>query len=112
MAGLLVRAVADLGHADGALEATADSVVDTLGLAPRRTNTLEAVRLVASKLLRPLLHDRDGSSRHLAIVLDGYPQARRYLQFTGLGDRVVSKNWDRCFASSRQRPLLLGRGTS
>jgi hypothetical protein len=34
VAGLLVRAVADGGHHNLALEAAADAVIDTLGLAP------------------------------------------------------------------------------
>lgn len=41
VAGLLVGAVADLGHGDLALEAAAHSVVDTLGLAPRVLHYLE-----------------------------------------------------------------------
>jgi len=64
VARLLVRAVADLGHADRALEATANTVVNTRRLAPVGADTLEAVRLVAGELLGPLLHNRNRSSRH------------------------------------------------
>ena len=65
VARLLVRAVADLGHLDLAAEATANGIVNTARLAPRRVQTLKAVRLVAEELLCPLLYDRDGGSRHL-----------------------------------------------
>lgn len=43
---------------------------------------------MARKLLRPLLHDRNGSSRHLALVR---VSAQEYLRFTGRGDRVGTK---------------------
>jgi len=46
VAGLLVGTVTDGGHGHLALEAAADGIVNTLGLAPRLTDTLEAVRLV------------------------------------------------------------------
>lgn len=69
VAGLLVATVADLailistrsfltgrrstyrGHGKVALEASADAVVDTLGLAPCRRDALEAVGLVAPETL-------------------------------------------------------------
>lgn len=65
--GLLVRAVSDLWHGDGALEAAAHTVVNTCGLAPVWRHALEAVRLVASEPLCPLLHDRNSRSRHLEL---------------------------------------------
>lgn len=52
VASLLVGAVADLGHAQGTAETTADTVVNTLGLAPAGVNALEAVALVANELRR------------------------------------------------------------
>lgn len=64
VARLLVRAVADLGHPNRALEATTNTVVNTRGLAPVGADTLEAVRLVAGEPLGPLLHNRNRSSRH------------------------------------------------
>lgn len=44
--GLLVGAVADLGHTDGTAEASADTAIDTLGLSPAGTDTVEPVTLV------------------------------------------------------------------
>ena len=73
VAGLLVGSITDLGpvlsgqssgftgeksaseswwetvHADNTLEAATDTVVNTLGLAPRGTDTHKAVRLVAEE---------------------------------------------------------------
>jgi hypothetical protein len=46
VAGLLVAAVTDGGHGNLALEAAADGIVNTLGLAPRLRHALEPVRLV------------------------------------------------------------------
>lgn len=72
MAGLLVATIADLPesvtsrdlgvvevvvgathrrHGDDALEASADGIIDTLGLAPGRRDTLETVGLVAPETL-------------------------------------------------------------
>lgn len=65
MAGLLVRTVTNLGHADGAAETTADSTVDTLGLAPGLADTVVSVRVVALEGLGALLDDGDGSGGHL-----------------------------------------------
>lgn len=70
VARLLVRAIADLGHGDRALEATTDTVVNTRGLAPAGADTLEAVRLVAGEPLGPLLHNRNRSSRHVILGSD------------------------------------------
>jgi hypothetical protein len=36
MTSLLSGTVSDLGHQDGTLELSADSVIDTTGLSPRR----------------------------------------------------------------------------
>jgi hypothetical protein len=47
VAGLLVGTVTDGGHGHLALEAAADGIINTLGLAPALANTLEAVGLVA-----------------------------------------------------------------
>lgn len=44
--GLLVGAIADLGHADSAPETSADTSIDTLGLSPAGTDTIEPVTLV------------------------------------------------------------------
>lgn len=44
--GLLVGAVADLGHTDGTAETSADTAIDTLGLSPAGTDTIEPVTLV------------------------------------------------------------------
>lgn len=63
--GLLVGAVTDLGHADGAAETTTHSRVDTLGLAPRFTDTVVSVRVVALEGLGALLNDGDCGSSHL-----------------------------------------------
>lgn len=52
VAGLLVGAVADAGHGLAAAEATADAVVDTLGLSPAGVEALEAVGLVAVEARR------------------------------------------------------------
>lgn len=41
------------GHGNLALEATADTVIDTLGLAPRGTDTVEPVRLVTGEAVGP-----------------------------------------------------------
>lgn len=85
VAGLLVRAVADLGHGSLAAETTAHGIVNTLGLSPgflyiygdakniyssmpccivvdgnsngTYVNALESVRLVALELGSSLLHD-------------------------------------------------------
>ena len=63
--GLLVGTVTDLGHADGAAETTTNGTVDTLGLAPRLTDTVVSVRVVALEGLGALLDDGDGSGSHL-----------------------------------------------
>lgn len=55
---LLVRAVADLGHTEGAPEPTADTRVNTLRLAPLIPQALVTVVVVALKLLPVLLMDR------------------------------------------------------
>lgn len=68
MAGLLVRAVTDLGHRRGTLEATADAAVDTGGLAPRSADALEAVRLVPLETVRPLLDNRNASGSHFGLI--------------------------------------------
>lgn len=65
MTGLLVGTVTDLGHADSAAETTADSTVYTLGLAPRLTDTVVSVRVVALEGLGALLDDGDGGGSHL-----------------------------------------------
>ena len=65
VAGLLVGTVADLGHADSAAETTTNGTVDTLGLAPRLTDTVVSVRVVALEGLGALLDDGDGSGSHL-----------------------------------------------
>jgi len=59
VAGLLVGAEADRGHSHGAPEASANSVVDTLGLAPAGIEALEPITLVTAEALRALLDDRD-----------------------------------------------------
>ena len=46
VAGLLVGTVTDGGHGHLSLEAATDGIINTLGLAPRLTDTLETVRLV------------------------------------------------------------------
>lgn len=55
--GLLVGTVTDLGHRDGATETTTDTRVNTLGLAPRLTNTVVTVRVVTLELLVTVLLD-------------------------------------------------------
>lgn len=57
VASLLVRSVADFGHADGSAETATDARVDTLGLAPLVSKTLVTVVMVALELLSVLLHD-------------------------------------------------------
>ena len=49
VAGLLVGAIADLGHVLAATEATTDAVVNTLGFSPARVEALEAIGLVAEE---------------------------------------------------------------
>ncbi len=82
---LCIRAVADFGHGDLALESAAHSVVDALGLSPRflqGQRTLErlayidflvAVALVALELLDALLDDGDvrHGLDHFCVVVDG-----------------------------------------
>lgn len=53
--GLLVRTVADLGHADGTTEATTDTRVNTLGLTPLISETLVTVVVVTLERLAVLL---------------------------------------------------------
>lgn len=49
VAGLLVGAVADLGHGDHATEATTDTAINTLGLAPGGADAVETIALVAEE---------------------------------------------------------------
>jgi len=58
-ASLFVGAIADLGHADGAPEASADTAIDTLGLSPAGTDTVEPVTLVTEEASLVLLDDGD-----------------------------------------------------
>lgn len=55
--GLLVRAVADFRHADGAAEPAAHDGVDTLGLAPFVTDALVTIGVVTLELLAVLLNN-------------------------------------------------------
>ena len=58
VAGLLVGAIADGGHGDGTLEATADASINTLGLPPGGVaDADELVRLMPGELLGSLLDD-------------------------------------------------------
>ena len=59
VAGLLVGAEADRGHGSVAPEPSADTVVDTLRLAPFRRQTVEPVGLMSVEGLRALLDDRN-----------------------------------------------------
>lgn len=77
--GLLVGTVTDLGHANGTAETTTNGTVDTLGLAPRLTDTVVSVRVVALERLGALLDDGDGSGSHLddLVVCDELVRVRR-----------------------------------
>lgn len=55
--GLLVRTVANLGHAESTTEATTDTRVNTLGLAPLISKTLVTVVVVTLERLAVLLVD-------------------------------------------------------
>jgi len=55
--GLGGRAIADLGHQVEALEASAHSIVDTLGLAPVLLEFVIAIALMTHELLGALLHE-------------------------------------------------------
>jgi len=55
--GLGVTSVTDVGHFVLALESSANSVVNTLGLPPVGLDAKEVGRLMADELLRPLLDD-------------------------------------------------------
>jgi len=59
VASLLVRSETDRGHDSLSLEASSNSVIDTLGFPPCRLDSLVAVALVATEPLGPLLDDRD-----------------------------------------------------
>jgi len=59
VSGLLVASVTDGRHGQLALEAAADSVIDTLGLSPGLLDAMVAVRLVTLERLRALLDDGD-----------------------------------------------------
>jgi len=59
VAGLLVRSKTDRGHDGLSLEASSNSVIDTLGFPPCRLDRLVAVALVAIEPLGPLLDNRD-----------------------------------------------------
>jgi len=58
VAGLLVGSVANIGHGEGTLEATADTSINTLGLSPGGVaDAHEKVRLMPGELLGSLLND-------------------------------------------------------
>lgn len=72
-AGLLVGTVANLGHGDHAAEATTDTTIDTLRLAPGGANAVETIALVAEEarsaciMLVSSLSEFVGSSRRSSI---------------------------------------------
>jgi len=55
--GFLVASVTDIGHFVLALEATANSVVNTLGFSPVGLDAEEVDRLMSDELLCPLFDD-------------------------------------------------------
>jgi hypothetical protein len=92
--GLLVGAIADRGHSKIALEASPDTVVDTLGLAPCRGNAHEAITLVTSEGLRALLHDRNMllCGNHLVgVVCRGWPDLLKQQQLQQLQEQPAIK---------------------
>jgi len=59
MSSLLIAAIANRWHSSLALEASTDTIVDALWLAPCGRYTLEEVGLMSVEALRALLDDRN-----------------------------------------------------